>query len=301
MQARAYCFTLNNPTELLDLEDGHVRYAIYQEEIGDNGTNHFQGYIEFDRPTRLGYCKRLIPGAHFEQRRGTREEAREYCRKPDTRVGEVFETGVWNPTGQGNRTDYDGLKQLLVDGATTREVLDQMPSMFFRYHSAIGKAQLLLVRDRDWPTLVIVCYGASGTGKSRWARDYCDASNSYWVSNTKWFDGYESQPVVVLDDFRGWLPLHQLLRLCDRYPYTVEWKGGSRKFVAHVIIITSTRRPDEWYNWEDLHEDPVQLFRRIDQFYHFIPGDICQRDAATFCYERAHPEELRLLEHHVTM
>ncbi|AQR57900.1 replicase [Molossus molossus circovirus 3] len=267
MQSRHYCFTLNNPKELIDFTTiPHVRYAIYQEEIGESGNYHFQGYIEFDRPTRLGFLQRHLNGGHFELRRGSRDEAREYCRKLDSRIGEVFEYGDWDQGGQGVRTDFNALHELVRQGTPTSEIMDQMPSMFYRYHSGIGKAQLLCVQDRDWPTKIIVLYGASGTGKSRWAHDYCHPSHQYWVSNTKWFDGYEFQPVVVLDDFRGWLPLHQLLRLCDRYPYTVEWKGGSRKFTAHVIIITSTRRPDEWYNWEELHEDPAQLFRRIDEF-----------------------------------
>ncbi len=63
MQARRWCFTINNPPEgdnPLDLNGiEHIRYGIYQRERGENGTEHLQGYIEFDTPMRLDRIKRL--------------------------------------------------------------------------------------------------------------------------------------------------------------------------------------------------------------------------------------------------
>lgn len=104
-KSRNWCFTLNNPKSLPDIEHAdNLRYGCYQEETGDTGTHHLQGYLEFIHPLSLRGVKRSISGlhgAHLEVRRGTSTEARNYCRKP----------GGWNFTEhgefRGNLSDMD--------------------------------------------------------------------------------------------------------------------------------------------------------------------------------------------------
>jgi len=50
-----------------------------------------------------------------------------------------------------------------------------------------------------------------------------------------------------MDDFYGWLPFDQLLRLCDKYPLMVETKGSQSHFFATTICITSNTLPSTWY------------------------------------------------------
>ena len=82
----AFVFTLNNPTGNLDeteLREFGVSYAIWSEEIGDNGTHHFQGYIETTTRKTIRSLKK-IPGlerAHFERRMGTSDQAVAYASK----------------------------------------------------------------------------------------------------------------------------------------------------------------------------------------------------------------------------
>lgn len=72
--------------------------------------------------------------------------------------------------------------------------------------------------------------------------------NAYWKQRSQWWDNYNGEAVVVLDEFYGWLPYDTLLRLCDRYPLLVESKGGQIQFSATTLIITTNKRPDKWYN-----------------------------------------------------
>jgi len=75
-----------------------------------------------------------------------------------------------------------------------------------------------------------------------------------------WWDGYSGQPVVVIDEFYGWLGYDFLLRLLDRYSFAVETKGGSVSFTSKLVIFTSNKPPSEWYrNIQDLGP----LLRRI--------------------------------------
>jgi hypothetical protein len=84
---RHICFTLNNPSsdEIAFAESEHVRYAAWQREVREKGTPHLQGYIEFAKNVSMKAVKALVgKGAHLEERRGTREQAREYCKKEES-------------------------------------------------------------------------------------------------------------------------------------------------------------------------------------------------------------------------
>lgn len=154
-RSRTWCFTLNNPafpTDELPTHDDE-RYVVWQRERGANGTVHLQGYAEFTKPLRLGAVKAWLPTAHFETRRGTRDEAREYCRKADTRDDGAdagpFERGSFAEGGQGNRSDLREAVDALREGGI-RAVVEQHPTAFVKYHRGLYELQRQLeVKPRD--------------------------------------------------------------------------------------------------------------------------------------------------------
>ena len=73
----------------------YVKYCVYQLEVGAEGTEHFQGYMELSGKHSFKKLH-LIPGlerAHFETRRGTAAQAITYCTKLDTRVSGPYHVG----------------------------------------------------------------------------------------------------------------------------------------------------------------------------------------------------------------
>eukprot|EP01050_Picozoa_sp_SAG11_P025091 SAG11_NODE_5551_length_1527_cov_2.154062_1_plen_95_part_10 len=91
-----------------------MSYFVAQEEKGDNGTLHVQGYIVFKGNKRLTGCKKVIPEAHWERRKGTHDQARSYCTKPETSEGPPFEAGE-PPSSKGKRNDLGDFMRS-VDG-----------------------------------------------------------------------------------------------------------------------------------------------------------------------------------------
>ena len=101
-------FTWNNPPP--EYCDGDlpaqpavcpVRYASWQREVGASGTEHLQGYAEFAAPVRLSAVRQwLSSSVHWEPRKGTREEARDYSRKDDSRAAGPWELGSFQLGGQ---------------------------------------------------------------------------------------------------------------------------------------------------------------------------------------------------------
>ncbi len=129
-------------------------------------------------------------------------------------------------------------------------------------------------RKRNWKPVVKWYWGETGTGKTKTAYEEFlakaeDPDDIYFSMDTgKWWEGYDAQPYVIIDDMRGdFLKFHQLLKLLDRYPYKVECKGASRQFLATEIIITSCVPPEELY--PNLGEQVEQLIRRIDNIKEF--------------------------------
>ena len=81
MQNTNWIFTINNPSsnEIPRTWPG-VRYCVWQLETGAEGTNHLQGYLVLEKKKRLRGMKKLNKEAHWEIRKGTHEQAKQYCR-----------------------------------------------------------------------------------------------------------------------------------------------------------------------------------------------------------------------------
>ncbi len=269
---RAYCFTANNPGDNVPADSPSIRYIIWQQERGQSGTHHLQGYVEFYRPYRLGAAAAIIAiPAHLEPRRGTRDQAREYCRKPDTRLPDTLpvERGSWERGGRGARTDLVDVVDLIDTGGSYASVAASFPLQFIRYHRGIHEYVSVSRPASQRPApLVFVLWGPTGVGKSRLAADvYPDA---YWWSpsanGSHYALGYSGQQSVIFDDYYGSIPYPFLLRILDRYKLTVNVQGTNVAFRAHQFIFTSNHPPQHWYPHADF-PDQSALFRRLTNIY----------------------------------
>lgn len=267
MASRAFIFTINNPEESdkPDLALWGASYLIYQLEVGENGTPHYQGYVYFTSVKRMSALKKINPKAHWEKRRGNHQQAKDYCSKEDTRVEGPFEFGV--EPAQGKRNDIEDLFDAVIAGAKDKELQADHTVAYVKYYKAVDRIRANLLTPRKDKPQVYWYYGATGTGKTRKAFD--ENPDAYFkdMSNGKWWDGYNQQNCVVFDDMRkDTFKFHELLRILDRYPLKVEYKGGSMEFNSPKIIITSCFHPSVLY---ETREDLTQLLRRIDQVIEF--------------------------------
>lgn len=235
-------------------EDSRVRYAIWQLEVAPTtGRHHLQGYVECNCSIRLGSLKTLLGAVsvHLEPRRGSREQAIEYCRKDESRLRGPWERGDPN-INPGRRSDLDSVADMLKDGSSVSDVAETYPSQYIRYRRGIESLHALFA-ERDTPkwrnVSVSVYYGPPGSGKTRRALE--EAKDSVFIldqGERVWFDGYRGQSTLVIDDFYGWIKYGQLLRVLDGHPYRCEIKGGFTIAQWVRVVITSNKHPREWYS-----------------------------------------------------
>jgi len=114
---------------------------------------------------------------------------------------------------------------------------------------------------------VVVYWGRSGTGKSRKAWEEAGFDAYPKDPNTKFWDGYQSQENVVIDEFRGKIDISHMLRWLDRYPVIVECKFGATTLRATKIWITSNVDPRLWY--PGLNQDSLEALLRRLTITHF--------------------------------
>lgn len=246
-----WCFTINNYTEdekrNVDnlVENAHAIYACYGIERGEGGTPHLQGFVQLRSRVRLNSVK-SIPGfgrAHLETRRGSVQQAIEYCEKE----GDFHEFG--EKKSQGQRTDLASVKEAIDSGATPRQLWDSHFGSMVRYERSFKRyRESRCSRDPNTPVEVFVIWGGTGTGKSRFARLVDPSLFSIPDVTLQWWDGYEQQEVVLFDDFDGKdCPVARFLRYTDRYDVTVPIKGGFSPLTCRRIWITANTSPDDWF------------------------------------------------------
>lgn len=292
-RSRGWCFTYNNPVDGVNPLEWTSVYVVYQKERGAEGTEHLQGYIYFKNAVSLTHVRKLCK-CHWMQAKGSAQQNRVYCTKEETRIAGPFEQGEM-PL-QGKRSDIEELKTALTEGYDMLRISEEYTQYFLRYRSNIEQYMLLHTKPRSWPMEVIVYWGSTGAGKSRCAfEEYPDAYvKSKSNGNNNWWNGYLKQEVVIVDEYYGWFPWDFMLRICDRYPLSVETKGGSVQFVGKKIIFTSNKHPKEWYpNMHDRYGwDPTTnpLCRRItlcQRFYRLDEekpkeGDVVEEEPCSY-------------------
>lgn len=262
-RTRAYVFTINNYTEddLALLATIKYSYIVTGYEGNEDGkTQHVQGFVYLSQPMTLTALKKYMPRAHIEVKspNSTFQQAADYCKKE----GGYDEDGTL--PSQGKRTDLDNVVDLIKKKSTIKQIASEYPNTYIKFYKGIEKLRSLYIEDRTEPPEVIVYYGPTGTGKSYTARRETNEPYVWTPCMGQWFDGYDGQPHVIFEEFRGQLPFSMLLLLLDRYTVNVQVKGGSTKFVAKRIIITSPVHPLKWYQALSSNDGKIdQLMRRL--------------------------------------
>lgn len=282
---RNWCYTYNNYTnlEVEILKNYKCTYHVFGFEFTKSGKPHLQGYIEFANAKAFGTLKKAFPKMHLGLRKGTSQQASNYCKKgvqsheewehfsKTTEGGhmgpnygknaDIFEIGTRNK--QGDRSDLEAVAELVSNRASLKEIAEKCPVQFMKYSNGIEKLRNLTIhkhRSSEYMPQISWYWGASGSRKTFTVLNKHGEDNVYIKDGTKWWSEYDQEEAILMDDYDGNCPFRILLRLLDRNKISGETKGGSVKINSPFIYITCEYPPEHFYKEEN---ELRQVMRRI--------------------------------------
>lgn len=269
ISSQCWCFTIfkeneNDPLLTWDGIDNlpdKCQYVCYQlEKAKKTGKLHYQGYLQLYNGCQMSFKaikKRLnCNWAHLEPAYGSDVDNFNYCSKFDTSINNTFKEFGNKISHQGHRSDWEAINELIKNGSDVNDILDLYPKKI-PYISAIERRiyyfrKKLLKNRKFTKPEVIVLYGDAGEGKTSQIYENEDEGTVYPLEtddNKLWFDGYDNEKTLLLDDFYGNIKYSKLLRLLDGYAQRLEIKGGFVYKNWDKIYITSNQPPNEWYTF----------------------------------------------------
>lgn len=260
VSSRRWCFTVNNYTDedFVTISSWDSKYLVFGKEVAPTTlTPHLQGFVIFKKVLFLTGVKKLHATAHWETAKGTSSQASDYCKKD----GDFTEVGILSQ--QGKRTDLDNAITDLKDGVPMADIAENHSAVFVKFGRGLRDLALTLSKPYNHDRVRgIWIWGPPGTGKSHWARTL--SGSIYLKAQNKWFDGYNGEDVILLDDLDSNVLGHHLKIWADKYACTGETKGGTTPLQHSRFVVTSN------YSIEQLwDQDPVMaaaINRRFSVF-----------------------------------
>lgn len=265
-QLKHFAFTWNNyqDVDYIDIlnkakNDLGISYIVYGYEIAPTtGTLHLQGYVQTEKRVYLTKINKCLPKVHITICNGSSQDNIDYCKKLDNFV----EDGV--PRTEARRIkkckdDWEALVNLAESGKI-QEIRTDFPKEYLVYYRTFQQ----IAQDRLKPEPIVrACYwiwGKPGSGKSRAVHQHFP--DAYWKNANKWWDGYQGQESVVLDDLGGAFLYEHLKRWADRYPVIGEVKGSSIGLSYKRFIVTSNFDVDDPAITEHI---PLETIRAVQR------------------------------------
>lgn len=260
-RSRKYQLTFNNPAKHgIDHETikkklvawPNILYYCMCDEQGE--TYHTHLYLLFGNPIRFSSLRKTFPTAHIETAQGTSAENRAYIRKEGpkwenseketTNLKDTFEEwGTIPEEGQGKRTDLKKLYEMVKDGYSNVEILEQNADYILDLQR-IDKARLEILTEKYKkecrPLKVYYVYGKTGTGKTRGILETHGYENVYRITNYQHpFDQSQGEQVFVFEEFRGDLTIGSMLNYLDIYPLQLPARYTNRQACYTTVYIVS--------------------------------------------------------------
>lgn len=289
---RAWMFTINNPTSntLADRFGNNSVFMTWQREVApETGTPHLQGYLVLkpNPKNKNGYTLKWLkdnidPFIHWDPRRGTHQQAVDYCNSTGAHEGKPRVEGPWTigewsdtagPSAGGvkggavNKSKIMDVKKDIDQGINEEELYEKHFGEMLRYGKNFDRYRMAKQsKFRKHHTLGFVYWGPPATGKSHKVRELTAANfgdSVYYLQldggDRVWWDGYTGQKAVVIEEFHGQMKISYLLKLLDRYPMSVETKGSMVPFTSEMIFFTSNEHPKDWYGKADRFGGPSTI------------------------------------------
>lgn len=255
-------------------------YSIHGvEKCPDTGRNHLQGYSHLKHAKTLTAFKKLVAKTmRLADSQGSAEHNRVYCSKgeqPKEEWEELKSSGpnygknaiIWSCGTMpmpGTRTDIHELRDACENAVALCDIIREdalvVPLAKYQRFAQMVHTSGLKKRTREYRELeVVVRWGATSTGKTR--VPYEEGAYMWCPDQVEWWDGYDGEEILLIDDFYGQIKVARMLHLLRGYQCRLPIKGGFTYAQWQKVYITSNTHPMMWYNaWEKIPNQVKDAF-----------------------------------------
>lgn len=286
-----WCFTWNNPSisgeEFKDYLESKsdIKCFVFQKEKGENGTIHFQGYLETGKRMYTTGYQALMGNYKMSalHGKGTRKQNEVYCTKEGRLAGPWYgNKEMFSKKGQGDRKDLDDFARMVVaNNGITEEVYDLMPGYALRFEGHANKLVANMKRRKAqdeemayWQRQATLedegkpiegqqqrnlelFFGPTAVGKTTLIKMEVlgRKKESLYTKDctNKWWCGYDGENHVLMDEFKGkdFSSIEQFNAISNKGCQQVETKGGQTILIADNMYFASNRHPCHWWTKGD--------------------------------------------------
>jgi hypothetical protein len=272
--AKNWVFTLNNWTDedVQCLKSLDFDYLLFGKEIApETGTPHLQGYVQFKKQHYYTKVMAMLRGrAYMDVARGSLESQHIYCKKEDPEYTEMGTANVARGFQKGNNgghsiEDRAKKNKRLFEGDLAELVMNGEIA-FCQARAVKNCRQDILeamrnkepIGDIDGELEHLWIWGPARVGKTTYARQLIP--DFYFKTLNKWWDDYEMQESVLLEDFgKTHACLGDFLKIwLDRWNFAGEMKfGRTGKIRPQKVVITSNYHPMDLWPDDDSILQPI--------------------------------------------
>lgn len=298
-QGRKWQLTINNP---INKKRNYTHEAIKQSLISMKSleyfcmsdelatTFHTHIYILFRSPVRFSTIKNRFPEAHIEKAYGTSVQNREYVfkegkwaedKKKETNLSDTHEEwGELPQERQGARNDYAELYEMITEGMSNYEILEEQPD-FISQIERLDKVRQI-IQEENFKEIfrkleVTYLYGDTGSGKTRGVMEQYGYGNVFRVTNYKHpFDQYKGQDIIMFEEFQSSIPMNQMLVYLDGYPVMLPCRYSDKvACFTKVYILSNIDLKEQYPNVQNDSPETWRAFlRRIHKVQVFQNGKV---------------------------
>lgn len=243
------------------------------ERGGNTDYLHWQFVLSTPQKVSIRFIQQLF-GVQMHAELTNSKKAEDYVWKDETCVSPTtrFELGR-KKSNRDPKHDWEAIRQ----SAIQNDLHAISPDVYVRYFSSLERIASRHFRPAILERESYVFWGPTATGKSHTA--WAITNMCAYPKNPldKWWDSYQGQEDVVIDEFRGGIPFPLLLRWTDKFPQLVQTKGSNAMLRVKRMFFTSNVHPREWY--PDLDSATQDAILRRLKIYEFpVDYERCKRD-----------------------
>lgn len=249
--------------------------VLGEEKAPTTGKQHVHVAIIFKNRLSARQVKNLLTDqtAHVEIMRGRWSQVVKYVCKEDKHIVQLGEDrGLSDKQDDGRQEFFQSIMQEPTVDHLKQSLLSH-PKYAVHTNVALKLISLFgsTVTPKDTIT-VSYFYGNSGSGKSTKAHELLAGKkySSCTFTDGGFVNGYQMTKDVIFDDINvksQRFPVEKLLQYLDKWPCSVDVKGGELPWLAENIIITRCEPPNTLHRFGWKMDDERQFLRRITHLY----------------------------------